>query len=82
MKRAIVIVCWICVIVTGAFLRFDDLAKRPFHADEATGARITARRMESGGGQFDPEALSRPAARGPRNAGVLCKATEKTAGGK
>lgn len=54
MKRAVVIVCWICVIATGAFLRFDDLAKRPFHADEATGARITARRMEATGGQFDP----------------------------
>jgi uncharacterized protein (TIGR03663 family) len=55
MQRAVIIVLWISVIVTGAWLRFEDLAKRPFHADEATGARITARRMESGGGQFDPK---------------------------
>lgn len=55
MKRAVIIVCWICVIVTGVFLRFDDLASRPFHADEATGARITARRMEPAGGRFDPK---------------------------
>lgn len=55
MNRAIVIVCWICVIVTAVFLRFDALGDRPFHADEATGARITARRMETGGSQFDPK---------------------------
>ena len=55
MQRAVIIVLWISVIVTGAWLRFENLAKRPFHADEATGARITARRMESGGGQFDPK---------------------------
>jgi uncharacterized protein (TIGR03663 family) len=55
MKLAAVIVCWVCVIAAGAFLRFDDLGKRPFHADEATGARITARRMETGGYQFDPK---------------------------
>ncbi len=55
MNRTIVIVCWICVIVTAVFLRFDALGDRPFHADEATGARITARRMETGGSQFDPK---------------------------
>jgi uncharacterized protein (TIGR03663 family) len=55
MKHSAIIVLWISVIVTGAFLRFDDLAKRPFHADEATGSRITARRMESGNSQFDPK---------------------------
>ncbi len=38
----------------GGFLRFDNLSKRPFHADEATGARITASRMESGDYHFDP----------------------------
>ena len=42
------------MLATGIFLRFDQLDKRPFHADEATGARITARRMESGAAQFDP----------------------------
>jgi uncharacterized protein (TIGR03663 family) len=55
MKQAFIIVCWIGVMVTGAFLRFEDLAARPFHADEATGARITARRMASSGAAFDPK---------------------------
>lgn len=55
MQRAIVILCWMLVIATGIFLRFDDLSSRPFHADEATGARITAKRMEKDGGTFDPK---------------------------
>jgi uncharacterized protein (TIGR03663 family) len=55
MQRAALIFCWMLVIATGAFLRFDDLSSRPFHADEATGARITAKRMESNGGTFDPK---------------------------
>jgi len=54
MKLAFTIFCWIGVIACGIFLRFDQLSKRPFHADEATGARITAMRMEAGGYQFDP----------------------------
>lgn len=54
MKNAAIVACWICVAVTAVFLRFDDLGDRPFHADEATGAKITARRMESGVSQFDP----------------------------
>lgn len=53
-KHALIILCWLAVIGAGAFLRFDQLAKRPFHADEATGARITAARMESGDYRFDP----------------------------
>ncbi len=55
MKHAIIIMSWICVIIAGIFLRFEALEKRPFHADEATGARITAKRMESGGATFDPK---------------------------
>jgi uncharacterized protein (TIGR03663 family) len=55
MQRSILIICWMLVIATGAFLRFDDLSSRPFHADEATGARITANRMEAKGGTFDPK---------------------------
>jgi uncharacterized protein (TIGR03663 family) len=54
MKRAAIIACWIAVVFTGAFLRFDEISKRPFHADEATGARLTAARMESGDYRFDP----------------------------
>ncbi len=55
MERAAVVIGWMLVAVAAAWLRFDDLAARPFHADEATGARITAQRMESGGGKFDPK---------------------------
>ena len=55
MKHAILIACWLGVAAVAIFLRFDALATRPFHADEATGARITARRMESGGANFDPK---------------------------
>lgn len=54
MKRALIIVCWLAVLLAGGWLRFDDLSKRPMHADEATGARIASRRMESGGASFDP----------------------------
>lgn len=50
-----VILGWILVVVAGAWLRFDGLGERPFHADEATGARITAMRMETGGARFDPK---------------------------
>lgn len=54
MKQAALALCWIAVIAAGAFLRFEQLSKRPFHADEATGARLTAARMESGDYRFDP----------------------------
>jgi uncharacterized protein (TIGR03663 family) len=55
MKGVALIFCWICVTATAVFLRFEDLGGRPFHADEATGARISASRMEGDGGQFDPK---------------------------
>ncbi len=54
LRTAILMICWICVIATGAWLRFENLGKRPFHADEATGARITANRLETGTLNFDP----------------------------
>ncbi|MEI6654237.1 MAG: flippase activity-associated protein Agl23 [Verrucomicrobiota bacterium] len=59
-KKIVIIVCWVGVLVLGAFLRFDQLASRPFHCDEATGARITAKRMETGTGQFDPQHFHGP----------------------
>lgn len=59
-RKILIIVCWASVIVGGAFLRFNELSARPFHCDEATGARITARRMESGNGQFDPQHFHGP----------------------
>lgn len=49
------IIGWILVVATATIMRLEDLGDRPFHADEATGARITARRMESGGANFDPK---------------------------
>jgi len=55
MKRAWVIGAWGLVVVLAAWLRFEDLGRRPFHADEATGARITAARMSGEGGRFDPK---------------------------
>lgn len=58
--KLIIIVCWISVIATAVFLRFDQLSSRPFHCDEATGARITAKRMESGTSQFDPQHFHGP----------------------
>jgi len=54
MTRAAIIACWIAVVLAGGFLRFDELASRPFHADEATGARLAALRMGSGDYHFDP----------------------------
>ena len=54
MKQALLIACWLGVIVAGLWLRLDSLAERPMHADEATGARIAARRMTDGGATFDP----------------------------
>ena len=59
-RRILIIVCWASVIAIGAFLRLDQLSSRPFHCDEATGARITARRMESGNSQFDPQHFHGP----------------------
>ena len=52
--RLAIIVGWIGVIALGVVLRVEHLSERPFHADEATGARITAKRLESKGYEFDP----------------------------
>lgn len=60
MRRAWIIVGWLLVIASGFWLRFHHLDARPFHADEATGARITAERIEDGGGEFDPEHFHGP----------------------
>jgi uncharacterized protein (TIGR03663 family) len=55
MRQVLIILCWLGVMLAAVQLRFGGLGERPFHADEATGARITAQRMESGGGVFDPK---------------------------
>jgi uncharacterized protein (TIGR03663 family) len=56
MNRVWVIAVWSMVLFLAAWMRFEDLGSRPFHADEATGARITAARMSGEkGGRFDPK---------------------------
>ncbi|MBT8036645.1 MAG: TIGR03663 family protein [Verrucomicrobiae bacterium] len=43
------------MITLAAFLRFDELSDRPFHFDEATGARITSQRINPAADyQFNP----------------------------
>ncbi len=54
MKSAFLVICWFLVFTLALALRFHDLGARPLHADEATGARITARMMEEDY-RFDPK---------------------------
>jgi uncharacterized protein (TIGR03663 family) len=55
MKRAGTVLLWLAIFAVAGWLRFEHLAQRPFHADEATGARIAAKRIESGEPQFNPK---------------------------
>lgn len=55
MKTVLIFTCWLGVLLLAASLRFHDLGSRPLHADEATGARITARMMETDDYRFDPK---------------------------
>jgi len=55
MNRALLIAGWLVVTGVAYFLRFEKLETRPMHFDEATGARVTASRMENDGGKFDPK---------------------------
>jgi len=52
-----VLMLWIAVLGLATFLRFDQLSDRPFHFDEATGARITSLRLDnsSAGYSFNPK---------------------------
>ncbi|MBN2235191.1 MAG: phospholipid carrier-dependent glycosyltransferase [Opitutales bacterium] len=45
---------WIAILTGGAWLRFHDLASRPFHADEAVNALKLAELRESGVARYDP----------------------------
>ena len=60
MRQGCIVFGWLLVIAAAAWLRFHQLDARPFHADEATGARITAEKIEHGGGAFDPEHFHGP----------------------
>lgn len=51
---------WIVVIALALWLRLHDLELRPIHADEATGARILAERLESQSYRFDPKHFHGP----------------------
>lgn len=46
MRILMVVILWLVVLATAVWLRVDSLVARPIHFDEATGARITADRLE------------------------------------
>jgi uncharacterized protein (TIGR03663 family) len=76
MRGVAIVCCWIVVAAVGGWLRFDGLGERPFHADEATGAKITAKRMELADYRFDPTHFH-----GPLFSGLaipFCKAAGQT----
>ena len=45
---------WIAILTGGAWLRFQDLGIRPFHADEAVNGLKLAELRESGVARYDP----------------------------
>ncbi|MGJ8639063.1 MAG: flippase activity-associated protein Agl23 [Opitutaceae bacterium] len=59
-KPAFIISAWLGIFALAAFLRLDELAERPMHADEATGARILANRIEADTYTFDPKHFHGP----------------------
>ena len=59
-RRIGIIVLWTGLLLFGAFLRFHGLGERPIHADEATGARILATRLEQETYTFDPSHFHGP----------------------
>lgn len=59
-RRWVAIIIWIIIGFIAAFLRLDDLSKRPMHADEATGARIVSWRLEKNSYSFDPSHFHGP----------------------
>lgn len=51
---------WLGILCLGLVLRLQDLSEPPLHADEATGARILADRLEAKGYAFDPSHFHGP----------------------
>lgn len=51
---------WIVIVALALWLRINDLEGRPIHADEATGARILAQKLESQSYRFDPQHFHGP----------------------
>ncbi|MEM1223077.1 MAG: flippase activity-associated protein Agl23 [Verrucomicrobiota bacterium] len=58
--RFFIVFTWLVIIGVGLVLRLNDLADRPMHADEATGARILADRLEGNGYSFNPNHFHGP----------------------
>lgn len=53
-------IAWGVLMALAAWLRFDGLSERPIHADEATGARILAERLEGESYEFNPRHFHGP----------------------
>lgn len=51
---------WLGILCLGLVLRLQNLSGPPLHADEATGARILADRLEAKGYAFDPRHFHGP----------------------
>lgn len=51
---------WVLVLTLATWLRVQHLTERPIHADEATGARIAAERLEGAGYTFNPKHFHGP----------------------
>lgn len=59
-QRLLVTAAWIGIALLAATLRFPNLNDRPLHADEATGARMLAGRVESNQYAFNPQHFHGP----------------------
>ncbi|MGB1127052.1 MAG: flippase activity-associated protein Agl23 [Opitutales bacterium] len=59
-KHPFIWLAWIGIAVLALWLRTQNLCERPIHADEATGARITALRLENAHYQFNPKHFHGP----------------------
>lgn len=60
LERYLTWIGWIVIVTLAVWLRLYDLKNRPIHADEATGARILAQRLEGHNYSFDPKHFHGP----------------------
>lgn len=59
-KNCLIGFAWLGVLSLAIFLRLNDLAERPIHADEATGARILAQQLEGQDYAYNPRHFHGP----------------------
>jgi uncharacterized protein (TIGR03663 family) len=59
--RCVYWLAWLGLLGLAVFMRMDNLAERPVHADEATGARILAQQLEGQGYGYNPRHFHGPA---------------------